>query len=211
MNVRACRMAVGVFGAMVLTLAQTTPAFSYRVFLDADTDGSPYTFRNLVEGPATTPVDFIVVMDDGDAALTDVHFYVSWDCADSTACLYGEPHGDIAWGALPDSFPFSAIDMNACTGLTCACTGARVFDALVDSPLPGSWVLGTLDFTRSGYGGPDCEPTVYGEVEFRVGCNGCSYQPGDDPFTRLVLRDPAVGSGEGPGSDTWGRTKALYR
>lgn len=65
----------------------------------------------------------------------------------------------------------------------------------------------TVPFTREGVGGPACEPTVYGEVTFQVECNGCVYGPGDDPHTRLVLREGPIGAATGK----WGSTRVLYR
>jgi hypothetical protein len=190
-----------------------SPAAAYRVFLDADDDNDPATFRNKVDGPLETPVTIVVSLDEGDAALTDLLFVIEWDCTDDAPnCFLGTPHGSIG-GPLPeDSYPFSAISMNACTGLGCNCTAVRHFAALVDAPLVGTWVLGTPPFTRLGMG-PSCEPLVYPEVEFRVQCSWCDYSPGDDPFTQMVLRgeSPATGVPIEDATTTWGRVKATYR
>lgn len=206
MDVRACRRGRCLLAAVILTWIATPATFAYRVFLDYDDDDDLWTFRNLVEGPVTVPITLVVAIDSTDAGLTDVHFLVEWDCVDSAQCYFGEPHGDILWSDLSDTFPFSAIDMFACTGLTCECTGTRHFTAVVDTAAEGHWALGTLPFTRTGLGA-GCEPLVYGEVEFRVQCSSCSYEPEDDPLTRMLLREGAIPAR----AATWGRMKALYR
>jgi len=189
------------------------PVAAYRVFLDADDDNDPMTFRNEVDSPLETPVTIVVSLDEGDAALTELAFFIEWDCTDDVPdCFLGTPHGDIGFSLLEDSYPFYEIHMASCTGLGCNCTATRFFDAFVDPPLAGTWVLGTLPFTRLGMG-PGCDPLVYTEVEFRVQCSACDYEPGDDPFTRMVLRgdSPATDAPIGEATDTWGRVKAMYR
>ena len=202
------------FAALAAIVTWTAlPAAAYRVFLDADDDNDPTTFRNEVDGPVETPVTIVVSLDEGDAALTELYFFIEWDCTDNASnCFLGTPHGDIGFSLMEDSYPFFAIGMSACTGLGCNCTATRHFEAFVDAPPAGTWVLGTLPFTRLGMGA-SCEPLIYPEVEFRVQCSLCDYAPGDDPFTRMVLRgdSPATGVPVGETPATWGRVKTMYR
>jgi hypothetical protein len=190
-----------------------SPAVAYRVFLDADDDGDPTTFRNVVDGPLEVPVTIVVSLDEGDAALTELGFLIEWDCTDDASiCWHAAPHGGVG-GSLPeDSYPFSDVGMAACTGLGCECFAALYFSASVDTPAVGTWVLATLPFTRLGVGS-SCEPLVYPEVEFRVQCSVCDYAPGDDPFTRMLLRgdSPATPAPIEGAIATWGRVKAGYR
>jgi hypothetical protein len=199
---------------IVVALAGAAPpAAAVRVFLDADVDGDPTTLRNEVDGPLETAVDIVVALDEGDAGLSHLSFVLEWDCTEAGGgCFLAMPHGDVAWTTLPDSYPFSDIGMITCTGLDCDCVAARYMDAMVDALPVGSFVLGTLPFTRLG-AGANCEDLVYPDVEFRVHCDPCDYAPGDDAFTvmRLLGSSPATDASEGVTSSTWGESKAAYR
>jgi hypothetical protein len=202
-----------VWAALSLALLAASPAQAVRVFLDADVDGDPATFRNEVDGPLETMVDVVVALDEGDAGLAVLPFLLEWDCTPGSAtCLLGMPHGDIGWSALDDAYPFSSIGMSACTGFGCGCSAARYFEATVDATPTGFFVLGTLPFTRLGVGA-DCDDLVYPDVEFRVVCGECDYAPGDEAFTtmRLTGTSDATVTPEGSTSSSWGSTKATYR
>lgn len=197
----------------LVLLAAVPPAHALRIFLDADADGDPTTFRNAVDGPVETTVDIVVGLDAGDAGLASLPFFVEWDCTPANGpCWLATPHGDIAWTPLPDSYPFSSIGISACTGLDCDCMAARFFEAAVDDTPVGSFVLGSLPFTRIGMGA-DCDDLTYPEVEFRLHCSQCDYAPGDEAFTtmRLTGDSEATSARDDRVTSSWGSTKAFYR
>lgn len=199
--------------APLLLLTAAPPAHALRIFLDADVDGDPATFRNEVDGPTETTVDIVVVLDEGDAGLVSLPFLVEWDCTPMGGpCWLAAPHGDILWMPLPDAYPFSSIGMAACTGLDCDCMAARFFEAVVDDTPAGSFVLGSVPFTRVGLGA-GCDPVTYPEVEFRLHCPQCDYAPGDEAFTtmRLTGDSEATSAGDDRVTSSWGSTKASYR
>ncbi|MBZ0270159.1 hypothetical protein K8I85_18555 [bacterium] len=198
---------------LVALVSAAPPASAFRVFLDADVDGDPTTFRNEVDGPLETPVTIVVSLDEGDAELPHLSFGLAWDCTPENAtCFIAMPHGSVDWPVLEDSYPFSSIGIVACTGLTCECQAYRGIDAVLDDTPPGNFPLGTLLFSRLGKGN-DCDPLLYPDVEFRVECWDCDYAPGDEAFTtmRLLGSSPATAVATGPVEATWGRSKAAYR
>jgi hypothetical protein len=192
----------------VVSLLCFSPASAFRVFLDHDTDGDLTTFRNLVEGPLAAPITIVVVFGPEDVGATDIYFGLEWDCTLRDDGIMACPHGDVQWvEPLPALPPFTSPAMMACTGFGCDCQAARMAESALSSvPVGEHRAFAILDFTREG-----CDPSnpgtmEYEEVEFRVMCSQCTYQPGDEPQTRMLLRiDPIAVE-----TTTWGRVKARY-
>ena len=106
---------------------------------------------------------------------------------------------------LPDVFPFSNAQVLLCLESSCSCSANYGYQADVVNPPPiGNWALTEQEFSRIGLGF-DCEDMTYSEVEFRVVCPECAYQPGDEARARMVFREPST-----PVVPyTWGRIKVI--
>ena len=55
-----CRFLLSCAALVAIVAWTALPAAAYRVFLDADDDNDPTTFRNEVDGPVETPVTIVV-------------------------------------------------------------------------------------------------------------------------------------------------------
>ena len=172
------------------------PAHAYRVFLDHDRDDDLGTFENLVDGSLTVPISIVVALDPEDAALGYLPFSISWDCRSGPS----DTHliGQVEWlDPLPVSGPFEDPAMTSCHMLNCDCMATRVFGSPVAPRTPGNYRFAVLSFTRD---------PAYGTVQFRVGCEGCSYRSEDLPKTTMTLTTSVIVD-----SASWGRVKSIYR
>jgi hypothetical protein len=185
--------------AAALLLA-TTPIPAYRVLLDHDVDDDLTTFKNDVFEALQVPITLVVALSPEDTAGTWVHFSIAWDCTDVPFDL-SIPHGAIHWEKLPDVFPFTNINMAACTGIGCECMATRVFEAQVTATAPGVYALGVVPFERFAQ-----DPVV----TFELSCGPCSYLPEDEGRTQMVFWDDVVGVQGEVASRSWGRVKAKY-
>lgn len=204
--------------AVAVALA-TPPAAALDFFLDADTDGSPYTFQNTVIGPVSVPVDLVVSFDAGDLGLAHLQLLVAWGyggahpddpgCSDVFGRIGYEP-----WTPLPDTGPFTNIMPYSCVcrGLRCFCDSQMWVDVDVTSlSAPGNYVLATLVFSRQGSSIEDCgQPVTWSAAEFAAHCGFPTCDNPEDPRSSLVIAATDTGA-ETPEFMSWGRAKAAYR